>query len=180
MDRRPADFDVPHVLQRLDSGTKLRGLVSGRGDFLVHADALSLKAQERRDIFTVLSANVSRLSSQNGHGAQDATILLFFLRLQQHASNHLHTYHAQRSRETTEASVKQGELYGDASQPVSVMTVGGRTVRRCSGGTVASQEPCRPVPVRCESHRSAGVAPPVRWCPCPIGIRWYSFDNVAA
>ena len=108
------------------------------------------------------------LSSQNGHGAQDATIFLF-LRLQQHSSNHLHMYHAQHSRETTEASVKQGELRR-RSQPVSVMTVGGRTVRRCCGGTVASQEPCRPVPVRCSSHRSAGVAPPVRWCPCPIGL----------
>ena len=75
--------------------------------------------------------------------------------------------------------------YGDASQPVSVTTVDGRTVRRWSGGTVASQEPCRPVPVRCSSHRSAGVAPPVRWRPCPIGpplsfgIRWYLLNNVA-
>ena len=48
---------------------------------MVHADASSLKAQERREIFTVLSANVSRLSYQNGHGAQDATMIFLFLRL---------------------------------------------------------------------------------------------------
>ena len=97
--------------------------------------------------------------------------------IEQHASNHL--YHAQRSRETTEASVKQGESRRRFTA-CERHDSGRRTVRRCCGGTVASQEPCRPVPVRCSSHRSAGVAPPVRWCPCPIGIRWYSFDNVAA
>ena len=148
----------------------------------MHADACLLKAQERREIFTVLLANVFRLLSQNGHGAQDATMFLL-LRLQQHGSNHLHMYHAQRSGEPTEASVKQGELRRRFTA-CERHDSGRRTVRRCYGGTVESQEPCRPVPVRCVSHRSAGVAPPVRWCPCPIGpplffgIRWYLFDNV--
>ena len=132
----------------------------------------------------VVSANVFRLSSQNGHGAQDLIhTLLFFLRLESSMLAIICTTRSAAGRQPRPVSSKGS--HGDASQPVSVTTVDGRTVRRWSGGTVASQEPCRPVPVRCSSHRSAGVAPPVRWRPCPIGpplsfgIRWYLLNNVA-